>query len=179
MTTITKTDAAELKALVNQKRELLQEQLTARRDEVRNAVEAEIRKQHAETVTAFEKEVAKLRRRAKQLEADALEVFDSMPTDLEATKDRRWNAPVEAKLNVGFQPKDFDGRVRAAVKKLEEAYSIEKVNLNKRFVDLREELVTMSLDGDAKSFLSKIPTVDEILPLPNGSTPSLKELVAA
>jgi hypothetical protein len=97
---------------------------------------------------------------------------------LESTRGR-WDDPVDVKLHLDIWPRDLTKRVNAAVKKIEEQYAIEKINLNKRFVDLREQLVTMSLDGDAKDFLAKIPTVDEILPLPNGNGAELRQLVAA
>jgi hypothetical protein len=78
-----------------------------------------------------------------------------------------------------FVPEDFGDRVDAAFGQIEKEAGFVSMTLEQEKIALEEELITGALEsGEAKDFLGKLPTVDKLLPAPNGEITKAIEQVS-
>jgi len=173
--TMSKTERQTLIRLVKQRFKLLETGLAARRSQLTAVTRSEVIAEHKAEAEKFEKRMEdEIMEPLRELVAHARSIFKDAE---EAGLDRQgygWNR-VENILfdsqreNAKFIPKNLDGVVRERMlekigDKPMSAYALE-LEESKLIEDL---LVGDLSSDDAKAFLNKVPTLEGLIPLPNG-----------
>lgn len=177
---MTATERKELRRIIGQRFELLDQELAAKRAAVKRKVELEIQARKQERITYYEAALRDLNADAEALVKKGDDLYDAMRQEGLTTstqrglRGHRWNqaghaVTVDIARQVGVAK--LGEMTQAATAEILEQHGIAKLNLSKMQLDIEERLATSALISDqAQEFLSLIPDPAALLPKPDEVT---------
>ena len=182
------TERQALVKIVKARFEVLRGQLEVRRDEIAEVVRERLRSESAEATKTYSAQAKKIVAEAQKLQEKARALSQAARQDggVEVTRDsggwrRQSSILVFSELNGGtpedWQPVGLEKRVSEELRKLHLEARTRELNLDEQEAMLLEQIWTDALESEqAKELLSKIPTVDTLMPLPNSG--EVKEIAS-
>lgn len=184
---MTTREVAELRRIVRMRFEVLGGQIAQRENEVANAIRKLIVKEHEDTIKRAKADVRKatgeitkvtelLEQKIRDLDALIHRYDDEGVTISGGHESRHYASRYSAELRSwlsrapdSFVPKDLAAKVKDRMDELKVGAGAQRLNLKEMELDLLEELAVGQLRSDtAQEFLGRIPTVEKLLPLPEG-----------
>lgn len=173
-TVMTQRDRTELRRILKARFELLHKQLDIRKSELLIHLEEEIRAQYKEQVAQAKERTSELEAEAQKFAAKA----DALQKEMEGMGLTHSHYRYEFfgyNFHTDWQPANLSQKIDEAFKKVTSKADYHKVDLYLKQLELEEELAIGALGSEeAKSFLSKIPTVDTLLPMDDNMKKALK-----
>lgn len=179
---MTKAERTELRRIVKRRFKLLREQIARRERELQHAFRKQIDDELASTVAKFESKMKPLIERQNKLAAAWSELFaeaGALDINIRVNNAQKLGSLDELKAQHYYPPVVANSYADAQKRldEIKEAAGWSKLNLNEMEWRLDEQLAIGELEtGSSIDFLSALPTVDTILPLPAGlEVPELEE----
>ena len=163
---ITKADARELKSVVRMRFDLLRTETSLRETELRQLVREQVIRENQERideyrdrVRALADEALALSRRLTDLADEAYQNGLHISGSIIVVNTEQWNV----------LPKNLDYEVQRRIQEVYTQSHATRLGIDRQEVELLEKLTLQVLDSNqAREFIESIPTVDELIPLPNG-----------
>lgn len=182
-----KTERIELRRVVKNRFELLQDQLRERAKEVRSILRHEIEKDYKDPLDEAKHRSANLKRRAKSLVEDTIKLHHEMEAqgvraDYSLVEGRRREMSSEMNNIIsyyfeGWEPINIEKMVEEKQAELKKMQGNATLNLRHQEISILEDLAVGGLvSEEARAYLDKVPGVDDYMPLPSGD--ALKALTA-
>jgi hypothetical protein len=163
---MTRTERNELVRIVRGRFKILDRQPAYRIREVETIVRDGIRERHADAIAEAEQATEELRARFEPLEREA--------ADLVAAMRRKGVSPryaderlVRMEWLLPWRPANENDVAAGEMYRLSSEATMAQARLVERELSLVEELLVTELEtADAKTFLAKLPTIEELVPAP-------------
>ena len=187
MTEITATERRELRRIIRDRFELLELQIDQRSAELREMIRERIEARYAKDLLAAEAESAVIIGQAEDLLSKASEIEEKyrergiVPGEIETytenykhgrrVKKRKRNYGISTDLfsfeaSSGWFPAEIEEETDREFNKLMQEAGDATINLKRQRLELEEELAMDAVQSDAaRSFLGRIPTVEQLLPM--------------
>lgn len=165
---MSKSDRMELRRVVKARFELLREQLEVRAAEVQQMIKQKVEKDHQKAITEIEEESTAL---LKEVEGIFTRIHKlhtkAKRKGLSGSSLKEYHeARVRDSLK-GWSPANLNQKVNTIVGKMKGEKGVAGLDLRGQELTLLENLSVDALDSkEARDFLEKVPTVDNLLPLP-------------
>lgn len=174
---ISKKDQAELRRIIRTSFELLEQGLKQREREVKKTIREQIAKEHNATLKEVRQELKNFVTEAKDLERKAARAVEAANKRGIGFSYYRTDNIIDVSDNLEqLEVKDIDKRVQEAYEQIAIDHGYTSFDLKREQLQLERDLAVGSIeDGDAKSFLDRIPDVNKLLPTPK----EVKQLVVA
>jgi hypothetical protein len=162
---LSKQDARDLIKVVEGRFTQLHKRVAQRELELAGSIRKDVYDDHASSMDDARKAFIEIGMRAHQLErdyTDAVNAAQEAGLSVRGNFHINWHAP-------DVQVTGIESIVRQRIAEMRTAGGQHKLSLHEMEQELRERILIASLTGEkALDFLGQIPSIDEILPLPNG-----------
>lgn len=170
---MSKTERTELRRIVRRRFKMLREQLSRRERELFHALKTQAEQEREDAVKEIEKKMKPLIKRQNDL-AKAIEKVEEEAYK----KDVKISGNLAKRLTLGSKYDGIEIRARGDIASSEAAKQLQEIkeeagwqrlNLEELEWRLDEQLAVGELEsGSSKDFLTTLPTVESLLPLPAG-----------
>jgi hypothetical protein len=178
---ISQRERQELRRIVKARFEVIQQGLHQRKQEASRQIRERIEAEHTEAIKGAQKEIAEFAERTDLLKAEAKKLQSALREKgvepaVDYYRSRRQPAPSFLTLEVEqeWRPINIDAKVDKELEALMEASGLATLNLRIRELELIEEITVGAIESEqARVILDRIPKLDELIPLPEGSKKAL------
>lgn len=172
---MTKTDRKELTSVVRSEFKILRNELRNREMQLASKIRAELEAEAKDATQEAIAAAAALEERADQLERDATALVREMREQGLEPQGYRGSI-IRIDFDNRWQAKDIDRRVQQQLNAIKTQRGAAELQLDRNEQDLVKELSVGALETEeAKTFLAKIPTLDQLLPAPEAVHAQLNE----
>ncbi len=170
---MTKTDRKELTSVVRSEFKILKEELRNREMQIASKIRDELEAESKEVVQIAIDRAAEIERKSKELEAEAAALVDEMRREGLEPQGYRGSI-IRIDFDNRWQAKDIDRRVQRELNNIKTQRGAAELQLARNEQDLVKGLSVGALETEeAKAFLAKIPSLDQLLPSPESVTVEL------